>query len=81
MYFNVIIKDNYYLSKFKYPINNNPAIWRKEIYNELGDMPEPELWSDLRHGETEYEQRWVDKGFYERYFVAHPIEGVFYHHR
>jgi len=82
---NIMFKDydgyRYMLSKFKYPNNNNPAIWRKKIYNILGSMPEPELWSDLRHGETEYEKRWEDYGLMDSYFVAHPQRGIFYHYR
>lgn len=47
----------YLLANHRYGINNNPIIIRKKVYRECGFYPEPEVGTDPRHGETEYQER------------------------
>jgi hypothetical protein len=47
----------YFVSHFPNGFNNNPTIITKQLYNECGSYPEPELGTDPRHGETEYQSR------------------------
>lgn len=48
---------SYLLSRYPNGFNNNPVIIRKQLYRECGPYPEPEVGSDPRHGETEYQER------------------------
>ena len=48
---------SYFLSVFPNGFNNNPIMIRKSLYRECGAYPEPELGTDPRHGETEYQER------------------------
>jgi hypothetical protein len=45
------------IARFPNGFNNNPTIIRKSLYRECGPYPEPELGTDPRHGETEYQER------------------------
>lgn len=56
-------------------VHNNPALWRKTMRSELGPMPEPESWSDLRHGETLYQEKFM-KTYWN---TAHIRIPVYYH--
>lgn len=58
-----------------YGINNNPCLVRKSCRKELGNMKEPEVWSDLRHGESEYQERFI-KTYWK---VSHINMPVFRH--
>jgi len=58
-------------------INNNPSLIRKEVHLELGFMREPELWSDLRHGETDREKKYMQTNWK----TAHLIDDVFFHYK
>ncbi len=58
-----------------YGINNNPALWRKKMRNELGPMSEPELWSNLCHGETEYQEKFMKT----KWNTAHIKIPIYYH--
>jgi hypothetical protein len=58
-------------------INNNPSLIRKAVHRELGPMREPELWSDLRHGETDREEKYMKT----QWLTAHLIYNVFFHHK
>lgn len=80
---NVMIRSNYDGTKFLVAtnkiagVNNNPALWRKKMRRELGNMQEPELWSDLRHGETTYQEKFMKT----KWFTAHIWYDVYYHRR
>jgi hypothetical protein len=52
----------YFISIFPNGFNNNPIIVRKSLYRECGPYPEPDLGTDPRHGETEYQQRVAQTG-------------------
>jgi len=52
--------------------NNNPIIIRKQIYRECGPYPEPEVGSDPRHGETEYQERVANTGWLTAY-IGIPV--------
>src|SRR5689334_2658348 len=45
------------IAKFPNGFNNNPIVIRKTLYREYGSYPEPEVGTDPRHGETEYQER------------------------
>lgn len=49
--------DEYFVCKYPNGFNNNPVIIRKELYRKCGPYPEPEMGTDPRHGETEYQER------------------------
>jgi len=67
----------FYVAKKRiYGVNNNPALWRKDMRNELGCMSEPELWSDLRYGETAYQEKFM----VDQWEVAHIRVPVYYHY-
>lgn len=66
----------YVAQKRIYGINNNPALWRKKMRDELGPMLEPELWSDLCHGETEYQERFIKT----KWNAAHIHIPIYYHY-
>lgn len=63
------------VSEFPNGFNNNPNLIRKSLYRECGPYPEPPATADLRHGETEYQQR-VHK---TSCAIAH-INREIYHH-
>jgi hypothetical protein len=65
----------YMISNFPNGFNNNPTIIRKSLYRECGPYPEPELGTDPRHGETEYQQRVAKSGC----AIAHIGIELFYH--
>lgn len=65
----------YFLSIFPNGFNNNPIMMRKSLYRECGPYPEPDLGTDPRHGETEYQQRVAKTGC----AIAH-IGYEFYYH-
>lgn len=67
--------DKYWLSVFPNGFNNNPIIMRKSLYRECGPYPEPELGSDPRHGETEYQARVAKTGC----AIAHIGHELYYH--
>jgi GT2 family glycosyltransferase len=48
---------NYMVADFPNGFNNNPIIIRKDVYRECGPYPEPEMGTDPRHGESEYQER------------------------
>lgn len=52
----------YFMSVFPNGFNNNPVMIRKKLYRECGPYPEPELGTDPRHGETEYQERVAKTG-------------------
>lgn len=52
--------------------NNNPIIIRKQVYRECGPYPEPEVGSDPRHGETEYQKRVANTDWLTAY-IGIPI--------
>lgn len=58
-------------------INNNPNLIRKDVYRDIGLCKEPLLESDLKHGETDREERFMNT----HWKVAHLINGVFFHKR
>jgi len=66
----------FYVAKEKmYGVNNNPALWRKKMRDELGPMQEPEPWSDLRHGETTYQEAFMQTNWR----AAHIRLPVYFH--
>lgn len=65
----------YVCEKRIHGVNNNPALWRKDMRRVLGPMPEPEPWSDLKHGETSYQYKFMDTGWN----AAHIRIPVYYH--
>ncbi len=58
-------------------INNNPNLVRKDVYRDIGLCKEPLLESNLKHGETDREERFMNT----TWKVAHLIDGVFFHKR
>jgi len=56
-------------------VHNNPALWRKTMRDELGPMPEPELWGDLHHGETTYQNDFMNT----QWNTGHIRIPVYYH--
>lgn len=65
----------YRISEFPNGFNNNPIVMRKTLYRECGVYPEPPLYADPRHGETEYQARVASSGC----AIAHIGEEVYYH--
>jgi len=65
----------YFISVFPNGFNNNPIIMRKSLYRECGPYPEPELGTDPRHGETEYQERVAKTGC----AVAHIGIELYFH--
>lgn len=66
----------FYVTKEKMcGVNNNPALWRKTMREDLGPMSEPELWSDLRHGETSYQNDFMNT----QWNTAHIRIPIYYH--
>lgn len=63
------------ISEFPNGFNNNPNLMRKSLYRECGPYPEPPLNCDLRHGETEYQQRVAKTGC----AIAHILTDVYHH--
>jgi len=45
----------YLVSRFPNGFNNNPTIFRKDLYRKCGPYPEPKVGCDPRHGETLYQ--------------------------
>jgi glycosyltransferase involved in cell wall biosynthesis len=52
--------------------NNNPICIRKQIYRECGPYPEPIIFSDPRHGESEYQER-VSKTKWLTAYIGIPV--------
>lgn len=65
---------SFLMSEFPNGFNNNPCIIRKSLYRECGPYPEPEVGSDPRHGETEYQRRVEKTG------CAIALAGPIYQH-
>jgi len=65
----------FWLSEFPNGFNNNPTVIRKQVYRECGPYPEPEVGTDPRHGETEYQARVAELGC----AIAHVGAEVYYH--
>jgi GT2 family glycosyltransferase len=63
---------SFLISEFPNGFNNNPVIIRKSVYRSCGAYPEPEVGSDPRHGETEYQARVAELGCAIAYIGA-PI--------
>lgn len=66
---------NFFKSDFPNGFNNNPVIMRKNVYRACGVYPEPEVGSDPRHGETEYQVRVAELGC----SIAHIGIPVYWH--
>jgi len=62
----------YLISDYPNGFSNNPVIIRKQVYRECGPYPEPEVGTDPRHGETEYQERVRDLGC-DTAYVGMPI--------
>ena len=65
----------YLISDFPNAFNNNPMIMRKQLYNECGPYPEPEVGTDPRHGETLYQEKVRSTGA----IAAHINLDLYYH--
>lgn len=60
---NTIRGNMFFVANKYYAWNNNPNLVRKKIYFDCGCYPEPLLGTDLRHGETVFQERVLQQGW------------------
>jgi hypothetical protein len=65
----------YWVSEFPNGYNHNPNLTRKNLWKEVGPLPEAPIGYDPRHGETEMQGRIALTGA----VVAHIGEELYYH--
>lgn len=63
------------ISNFENGFNNNPIVMHKNLYREVGPYPEPEVGTDPRHGETQYQHAVAASGCR----IAHINIDLYYH--